>query len=95
MRYFFVEPAALSKPIATIEGSEVRHMKNVLRLKPGDKIRVFDGEGFEYDASIQRFFADRVDRKPSLFVSTTLLLVIILRDILKLNVCFLPVKRLF
>jgi 16S rRNA (uracil1498-N3)-methyltransferase len=63
MRYFFVEPAALSKPIATIEGSEVRHMKNVLRLKPGDKIRVFDGEGFEYDASIHQFFADRVEIK--------------------------------
>lgn len=63
MRYFFVEPAALSKPFATIEGSEVRHMKNVLRLKPGDKIRAFDGEGFEYDASIHQFFADRVEIK--------------------------------
>ena len=61
MRYFFVEPTALNKPFAIIEGAEVRHMKNVLRLKPGDKIRVFDGEGFEYDASIHRFFADRVE----------------------------------
>ena len=63
MRYFFIEPAALQKPVVAIEGSEVRHIKNVLRLKPGDKIRVFDGEGFEYDASIQRFFADRVEIK--------------------------------
>ena len=63
MRYFFVESKAINKPFATIEGSEVRHMKNVLRLKPGDKIRVFDGEGFEYDASINRFFADRVEIK--------------------------------
>ena len=63
MRYFFVEPAALNEPFATIEGSEVRHMKNVLRLKPGDKIRVFDGEGFEYDASIHQYFADRVEIK--------------------------------
>ena len=61
MRYFFIEPAALQKPVVAIEGSEVRHIKNVLRLKPGDKIRLFDGEGFEYDASIQRFFADRVE----------------------------------
>jgi 16S rRNA (uracil1498-N3)-methyltransferase len=61
MRYFFVEPNALNKPFAIIEGAEVRHMKNVLRLKSGDKIRVFDGEGFEYDASIHRFFADRVE----------------------------------
>ena len=63
MRYFFIESKALNKPFANIEGSEVRHMKNVLRLKPGDKIRVFDGEGFEYDASIHRFFADRVEIK--------------------------------
>ena len=63
MRYFFVEPAALQKPVVAIEGSEVRHIKNVLRLKPGDKIRVFDGEGFEYDASIDRFCADRVEIK--------------------------------
>jgi 16S rRNA (uracil1498-N3)-methyltransferase len=63
MRYFFVEPAALNKPFAAIEGSEARHMKNVLRLKPGDKIRVFDGEGFEYDASIHQFFADWVEIK--------------------------------
>jgi 16S rRNA (uracil1498-N3)-methyltransferase len=63
MRYFFVESKALNKPFAAIEGSEVRHIKNVLRLKPGDKIRVFDGEGFEYDASIHRFFDDRVEIK--------------------------------
>jgi len=63
MRYFFIEPAALHEPVVAIEGSEVRHIKTVLRLKPGDKIRVFDGEGFEYDASIHRFFADRVEIK--------------------------------
>ena len=63
MRYFFVESKALQKPFAAIEGCEVRHIKNVLRLKSGDKIRVFDGEGFEYDASIHRFFADRVEIK--------------------------------
>jgi len=63
MRRFFIEPAALQKPVVAIEGSEVRHIKNVLRLKPGDQIRVFDGEGFEYDAGIQRFFADRVEIK--------------------------------
>jgi len=63
MRYFFVEPKALKTPLAFIEGSEVRHIKNVLRLKPGDKIRVFDGEGFEYDASIHRFLSDRVEIK--------------------------------
>lgn len=63
MRYFFVESGALKKPSAIIEGSEARHIKNVLRLKPGDKIRVFDGEGFEYDARINGFSAGRVEIK--------------------------------
>ena len=63
MRYFFIESRALKKPPVAIEGAEARHMKNVLRLKPGDKIRVFDGEGFEYDASISGFSAGRVEIK--------------------------------
>lgn len=61
MRYFFIEPAALLKPTVAIDGSEVRHMKKVLRLRPGDPIRLFDGEGFEYEAVIRRFVADRVE----------------------------------
>ena len=63
MRYFFIEPAALLKPTVAIDGSEVRHIKKVLRLKPGDQIRLFDGEGFEYEAIICRFAGDRVELK--------------------------------
>jgi 16S rRNA (uracil1498-N3)-methyltransferase len=63
MRYFFVESSSLKIPFSAIEGPQLRHIKNVLRLKPGDRIRVFDGEGFEYDASIHRFFDDRVEIK--------------------------------
>jgi 16S rRNA (uracil1498-N3)-methyltransferase len=61
MRYFFIKPAALLKPTAFINGSDVRHIKKALRLEPGDPIRLFDGEGFEYEAVIQRFVADRVE----------------------------------
>jgi 16S rRNA (uracil1498-N3)-methyltransferase len=63
MRYFYIEPAALKKTIIAIEGSEVRHIKNVLRLKPGDTIHLFDGQGFEYEADIQRLLANRVEIK--------------------------------
>ena len=63
MRYFFIKPAALLKPTVAIDGSEARHIKNVLRLKPGDPIRLFDGEGFEYEAMIHRLVADRVELK--------------------------------
>lgn len=63
MRHFFIKPAELLKPTVAIDGSEMRHIKNVLRLKPGDPIQLFDGQGFEYEAVIQRFAADRVELK--------------------------------
>ena len=72
MRYFFIEPAALNKTVVAIEGPEVRHIKNVLRLKPGDPIRLFDGQGFEYEADIQRLLAGRVEvRIKNQFQATT------------------------
>ena len=61
MRYFYVGAKALQQPIVVIEGSEVRHIKDVLRLKPGDQIRVFDGAGFEYESRILRFASGRVE----------------------------------
>jgi 16S rRNA (uracil1498-N3)-methyltransferase len=61
MRYFYIDPAALQKEPVTLTGSEARHIKNVLRLKPGSRVCLVDGEGFEYDAIIQRFLADRVE----------------------------------
>jgi 16S rRNA (uracil1498-N3)-methyltransferase len=52
MRYFFIEQSAISGTAAVITGSDARHVKTVLRLKPGDKIGFFDGRGFEYRAEI-------------------------------------------
>ncbi len=52
MRYFFIEPAGVTAPVVSITGPEVHHIKNVLRLKPGDGLKLFDGTGFEYEASI-------------------------------------------
>ena len=61
MRYFFIEPDALKKPKVSIEGPEMRHIKNVLRLKSGDTIRLFDGQGSEYEAAIQRVLSNRIE----------------------------------
>jgi 16S rRNA (uracil1498-N3)-methyltransferase len=48
MRHFFIEPSRLVGSRASFSGAEARHIKNVLRLKTGDAIRLFDGTGFEY-----------------------------------------------
>lgn len=52
MHFFFIEKAGRNDSILSITGSDARHIKTVLRLKPGDKIGLFDGKGFEYEAKI-------------------------------------------
>ena len=61
MRYFYIQPDALRKEPVALKGSELRHIKNVLRLKPGNRICLVDGRGFEYGAVIRRFLTDRVE----------------------------------
>jgi 16S rRNA (uracil1498-N3)-methyltransferase len=52
MRFFFVDPAQVSRQRARLEGDEARHIKNVLRLRPGDEIGLLDGAGHEYSGVI-------------------------------------------
>jgi 16S rRNA (uracil1498-N3)-methyltransferase len=61
MRRFFIEPTQINNPVVSIEGSEAKHIKNVLRLKPGDMIRLFDGSGIEYEAVIEYLSAGRAE----------------------------------
>lgn len=61
MRYFFIEQSAISGTTAVITGSDARHVKTVLRLKPGDKIGFFDGRGFEYRAEIIAFSPESIN----------------------------------
>jgi 16S rRNA (uracil1498-N3)-methyltransferase len=49
---FFLSQTQLENPMSTITGADVNHIKNVLRLKTGDKIFLFDGTGAEYIACI-------------------------------------------
>lgn len=52
MRYFFVKSPVQVGAENVITGSDAKHIKNVLRMKAGDKIWLFDGKGFEYEARI-------------------------------------------
>jgi len=53
MRRFFVDRLAGNEKIVLITGKELHHLKNVLRLKKGDHIVVFDGSGREFLGSIE------------------------------------------
>ena len=61
MRHFYVDPSAVTKPLVTLKGSEAHHIKNVLRLKPEDCIRLIDGTGNEYEAVIKTLAAESVE----------------------------------
>ena len=52
MRYFFIKQADLTGSKAVVKSSDAHHIKNVLRLKPGDKIGLFDGTGLNYETRI-------------------------------------------
>lgn len=61
MRHFFIDPSLATHPLVSIKGSEAHHIKNVLRLVPGDIITLFDGTGFEYEAAIKEVSSESVE----------------------------------
>ncbi len=61
MRHFIIDSSPAVNTLAVIRGSEAHHIKNVLRLTPGDRIKLFDGTGFEYEALIKKVSAEAVE----------------------------------
>lgn len=55
MYLFFVEKHAIFEDHARITGSDVNHIKNVLRMKVGEKFRISDGSSVVYDCSLREF----------------------------------------
>lgn len=53
-RRFYAPPEAFSsiRTSAILSGDETRHLRDVLRLKAGDEIFLFDGAGSEFQAKI-------------------------------------------
>jgi 16S rRNA (uracil1498-N3)-methyltransferase len=45
MHRFYVNPSQIHEDIVTITGSDVNHIKNVLRMKPNDEIVICNGQG--------------------------------------------------
>ena len=60
MHRFFVDPDIIRTDELKISGSDVRHIRDVLRLKPGDKIQAVDGTGTEYEVALQTIGRDLV-----------------------------------
>jgi 16S rRNA (uracil1498-N3)-methyltransferase len=52
MHRFYLAPENWQPDSLVLTGSEAHHLRNVLRLEPGDKVVVFDGRGRELTAEI-------------------------------------------
>ena len=61
MYQFFVEPSQIQGTRVVITGNDVNHIKNVLRMQPGEEIAVSNGEdGKEYRCGIEELNEDKV-----------------------------------
>jgi 16S rRNA (uracil1498-N3)-methyltransferase len=59
MARFFIPSERIRNKRGTMIGEELEHLRKVLRLRPGDLLRVFDDAGWEHEAVIRGFTADQ------------------------------------
>lgn len=57
-RRFHAPPNAFTQTTITLAADEARHLRDVLRLKPGDEVYVFDGLGHEFRATVSNVRRD-------------------------------------
>lgn len=57
MQHFFVTTDQVREDAIYIEGSDVNHMKNVLRMKPGERLYVSDGDNHKYLCTVEQYEA--------------------------------------
>ena len=61
MYQFFVQPEQIQGKTVRITGSDVNHIKNVLRMKPGEELSVSNGvDGKEYRCGIESLGEDEI-----------------------------------
>jgi 16S rRNA (uracil1498-N3)-methyltransferase len=64
-RRFYAPPSAFSAEFDSVNlaSDEARHLRDVLRLKPGDEVYVFDGRGKEFECRIEESRRDSAKLK--------------------------------
>ena len=58
MQHFFVSPEQVREEKICVEGSDVNHMKNVLRMKTGEELTIGDGDGWLYVCVVESYEED-------------------------------------
>jgi 16S rRNA (uracil1498-N3)-methyltransferase len=59
-RRFFAPPDAFKQQTVTLTSDEAKHLREVLRLKQGDEVFVFDGDGREFRCIVSSWKRDEV-----------------------------------
>lgn len=60
MYRFFADPARIGEKQISIIGSDVNHIKNVLRMRQGEEILISDGDKKEYTCCIEELLEDEI-----------------------------------
>ena len=60
MSNFFIDSGNIDGENAYVTGNDVNHIKNVLRMKESDEIKLSAGDGLLYTAVISEFLPDRI-----------------------------------
>jgi 16S rRNA (uracil1498-N3)-methyltransferase len=60
MPRFFVDQSQVQDNCIVIQGSDVNHIKNVLRMRPGDELSISDGQGMDYFCRIESIEREEV-----------------------------------
>ena len=58
--HFFVTPAQISEEYATITGQDVNHIRNVLRMKPGEQVGIRDGISRNYVCELEEIGTEAI-----------------------------------
>lgn len=71
MYRFYIQPEQIAGEEAVILGNDVNHVRNVLRMKPGEQVVLCDGQGMDFVCEITELGRDEVrTRKISAEVSS-------------------------
>ena len=52
------DPSSIEEGIVRIVGTDLNHMKNVLRMKPGEEVLISDGTGKDYNCQVKEYGAE-------------------------------------
>lgn len=60
MYHFFAEPNRIGEKEILLTGSDVNHIRNVLRMKSGEEVLIGDGQGTEYHCALRELREDEI-----------------------------------